>query len=67
MKRWIAKNPVGAMLYADEKFNAIDNGNVHSCTNNSPSDSELNHAVTVIGYTSSSDWTIQNSYGIAFG
>jgi hypothetical protein len=40
MKSWIAKNPVGAMLYADSNFNSINNNNVYSCTNNSPSDGQ---------------------------
>lgn len=67
MKKWIAKNPVGAMVYADSGFQGINNGNVYSCSTNSPSDSQLNRAVTAIGYTSDTNYIIQNSKGTGFG
>jgi len=43
MKSWIAKNPVGAMIYSDVTLNTYLGGSgTYSCSVNSPSDSQLN-------------------------
>jgi len=68
LKSWIAKNPVGAMIVADSSFNSYTGGtSTYTCTTNSPSDSQLNKAVTAVGYDSSSNWIVRNSNGTSWG
>jgi C1A family cysteine protease len=66
-KNWIAKNPVGAMIDPDAGFNALTTDAVYTCTFNNPSDAQETLSVIAIGYTTNSDWIIQNSMGTTFG
>jgi C1A family cysteine protease len=66
-KSWIAKNPVGAMIDAEAGFNALTSDAVYTCSNINPTDAQENQAVVAIGYTTNTDWIVQNSMGTSFG
>jgi C1A family cysteine protease len=62
----LASSPVAAMVYANTAFMNYKSG-VFSCPSTSTSNNLLNHAIVIIGYDTSGNWIIKNSWGTNWG
>ncbi len=68
MKLRLTVAPIGALIYANTGFQAYKSGIYTGCpTSYSISYSNINHAVVIIGYDSSGNYIIKNSWGTSWG
>ena len=67
MKTLIANGPVGALIYANGGFQAYSSGIYTGCPAFSTSYSSINHAVIIVGYDSSGNYIIKNSWATTWG
>lgn len=66
LQNLVAASPLAVMVYANTAFMNYKTG-IFSCPTTTTSNSQLNHAVTLIGYDTSGNWIIKNSWGTSWG
>ena len=67
MKNLIAAGPVGALIYADSGFQSYSSGTYSGCPAFATSYSKINHAVIIVGYDSSGNYIVKNSWSTTWG
>ena len=68
MKELISVAPVGALIFANSGFQAYQSGIYTGCPKSfTESFSQINHAVVIVGYDSSGNYIVKNSWGTSWG
>lgn len=67
MKAAIANGPIGVLIYADSGFMSYSSGVYSGCPSFTSSYSQINHAVIVVGYDSSGNYIVKNSWDTTWG
>lgn len=65
LKNLVAASPLAVLIYANSAFMSYKTG-IFSCTTKTTA-SQINHAITLIGYDANGNWLIKNSWGTGWG
>jgi C1A family cysteine protease len=65
LKNLVSSSPLAVLIYANNAFMSYKTGNF-SCGTVTKA-SQINHAVTLIGYDAAGNWLIKNSWGTSWG
>ena len=67
MRSLITVAPAGALIYANNGFQAYSSGIYAGCPSFDESYNSIDHAVVIVGYDANGNYIIKNSWGTLWG
>lgn len=67
LKTMLTNSPIPALINADSGFQSYSSGTYSCATTASMTINDLNHAIQLVGYDSSGNYIIKNSWGTTWG